>query len=83
MNNLGFLYQFGKGVAKDPVEAVKWHRKAAELGHASAMNNLAGAYYFGHGVSKDQAEAVKWFRKAARLGNEKAQRSLQNLDLTW
>jgi TPR repeat protein len=31
-NNLGFMYNTGKGVAQDYKEAVKWYTKAAEQG---------------------------------------------------
>jgi TPR repeat protein len=34
--NLGLCFMYGQGVAKDPVEAVKWYRMAAEQGHADA-----------------------------------------------
>ena len=29
---LGLMYEYGRGVAKNDVEAVKWYRKAAEQG---------------------------------------------------
>lgn len=57
---------------KDQVEAVKWYRKAAEQGHASAQINLGVCYVNGDGVEKDQVEAVKWYRKAAEQGDESA-----------
>src|SRR5262249_5908073 len=62
---LGLRYEHGKGVAKDPVEAAKWYRKAAEQNYAAAQNSLGVCYEKGEGVTKDQAEALKWFRKAA------------------
>ena len=34
MNRLGFMYQNGKGVAKDEAEAVLWYRKAGDAGYA-------------------------------------------------
>ena len=37
---LGRCYEKGQGVAKDLVEAAKWHRKAAEQNVAVAQNNL-------------------------------------------
>ena len=30
-SNLGWMYETGEGVAKDPTEAVKWYRKACSL----------------------------------------------------
>lgn len=63
-NNLGLCYAKGEGVAKDPVEAVKWFRKAAEQGNSDAQNNLGVCYANGEGVAKDTAEAARLFRKA-------------------
>ncbi len=39
-NNLGWMYQEGKGVQQDDAEAVKWYRKAAEQGNAEAQYRL-------------------------------------------
>ena len=68
MFNLGVAYDNGEGVIEDDKEAVKWHRKAADLGYAKAMFNLGAMYAFGKGVIEDDKEAVKWYRKAAELG---------------
>src|SRR6266498_332155 len=62
---LGRRYDSGEGVAKDPTEAVKWYRKAAEQNLAKAQYNLATSYAGGTGVTQDYAEAVKWYHKAA------------------
>lgn len=70
--NLGFCYEYGKGVTKNVAEADKWYRKAAELGDAVAQYNLGLCYYLGNRVTKNYAEAVKWFRKAAMQGNVEA-----------
>ena len=53
---------------EDDAEAVKWYRKAAEQGLASAQCYLGLRYDFGKGVPEDDAEAVKWYRKAAEQG---------------
>jgi TPR repeat protein len=54
-------------------EAVKWYRKAAEQGDATAQYSLGLMYYNGKGVPKDDVEAVKWYRKAAEQGDATAQ----------
>ena len=54
-------------------EAVKWYRKAAEQGYASAQTKLGGVLFTGRGVPKDDKEAVKWYRKAAEQGDSSAQ----------
>jgi len=38
---LGFMYDEGKGVPQDYVEAAKWYRKAAEQGNKAAQHNLS------------------------------------------
>ena len=53
------------GATQDYGEAIKWYRKAAEQGYATAQLNLAGMYFRGHGVSQDYGEAVKWVETAA------------------
>jgi len=64
--SLGFAYYLGEDVAKDPVEAMKWYRKAAEQGHGAAQLNLGYAYAKGEGegVAKDQAESDRWYALA-------------------
>ena len=64
--------------AKDYPEAVRWYRKAAEQGNASAQFNLGLMYAEGKGVAQDDREAVRWFRKAAEQGHAEAQNNLGN-----
>ena len=52
---------------------MKWYRKAADQGDASAQSYLGLMYELGKGVPQDYAEAVKWYRKAADQGNAGAQ----------
>lgn len=63
--NLGYCYQKGNGVAKDPAKAVEWYQKAAAQGYVRAQVNLGVCYEDGEGVPKDLAKAVKWYQKAA------------------
>ena len=73
---LGFCYKngnYGQGVTKNPVEAVKWFRKAAEQGDSEGQWTLGNCYFEGSGVIKDQAEAVKWYLKSAEQGSDHAQ----------
>ena len=59
-----------------PKEAVLWHRKAAEQGHANAQFNLGVMYGDGWCVPKDDREAALWYRKAAEQGHAGAQSNL-------
>ena len=73
------MYDEGRGVIKDDYEAVKWYRKAAEQGYASAQHNLGVCYANGEGVTQDDVEAVKWFRRAAEQGEAAAKEALKRL----
>ena len=75
-NQLGYRYDYGKGVPQDYEEAAKWYRKAAENGSASAQFNLGLYYQKGKGVPQDIEEAVKWYRKSAEQGIAAAQCNL-------
>ena len=46
-------YRDGTGMPQDDTEAVKWFRKAAEQGDASAQNDLGVMYQNGRGVPQD------------------------------
>jgi TPR repeat protein len=50
---------------------VKWYRKAAEQGHATAQCNLGVSYSHGIGVPENDTGAYAWFSVAATSGNEK------------
>jgi TPR repeat protein len=77
-NTMRFELQLGRTYArqKNQLEAVKWYRKAAEQGSASAQLNLGVKYDNGVGVAEDNTEAVRWYRLAAEQGHAPAQKSL-------
>jgi TPR repeat protein len=74
--NKGLKADSGKGGEQDRAEAVKWYKKAAEQGLASAQYNLGLKYDKGEGVEQDRTEAAKWYRKAAEQGLASAQYNL-------
>ena len=64
------------------MEALRWYRKAAEQGYASAQNNLGLMYRNGEGVPQDYVEAHKWFNLAAsRVTGEDANKYRKTRDL--
>ena len=73
---IGAMYRNGQGVAKSDEDAVKWYRKSAEKGYASAQSDLGFMYDQGYGVTQNYEEAAKWFKKAAESGNVTAQSNL-------
>ena len=74
--NLGVMYDIGRGVLEDDVEAVRWYRLAADQGFANAQFNLGVMYDNGRGVPEDDAEAARWHRLAAEQGHASAQFNL-------
>jgi len=78
-NDLGVLYQEGRGIAKDEAAAATWYRKAAEQGLAAAQTNLARLYEEGRGLPVDPSAAATWYRKAAEQGLAAAQTNLARL----
>ena len=67
------MYGNGLGVPENDAEALKWHRLAADQGHAKAQFTLGLIYAEGLGVPKNNVEAAKWFHLAADQGNSHAQ----------
>ena len=56
---LGAIYHGGGGVEKNPAEAIKWLKRAAERS-ANARHYLGSMYFEGNGVAQDYAEAYFW-----------------------
>ncbi len=77
--HLAVLYQDGKGVPKDYVQAAYWYRKAAEQGHVKAQLYLGLLYSKGYGVPKNNDEAIKWLNMSAEQGNDKAKIFLDDI----
>ncbi len=74
--NVAHLHRKGLGVARDPLKAAEWYRRAAELDFAPAQANLASMYLSGEGVPRQYVEAVKWFERAAHQSHTIAQYNL-------
>jgi len=65
---LACLYDQGKIVPKDDVQAFKWYYKAAEQGHVVSQGMVGSSYMGGKGVEKNIKEGEKWVRKADEKG---------------
>jgi TPR repeat protein len=63
---LGYLYENGKGVAKDASQARVWYTKAAEAGLVEAQTNLA-IFLENRG---EKEKAIFWYEKSALLGSQ-------------
>ena len=66
---LGYCYNFGKGVAMDCKAAADWYAKAAAQGDAGAQFNLGNLYEDGTGVAQDFKTAAAWYAKAEAQGD--------------
>ena len=74
--NLGVLYDQGKGVPQDKVEAFRWYKLAAEQGDVIAAFNVGTLYLKGDGVAANPAEGVRWLKAAADKDDTLAQYNL-------
>ena len=63
--SLGRMYDTGRGVQQNSVEAAFWYRKAADQGNAFSQLMLGLMSYNGIGVAKDYGETMKWLRQIA------------------
>ncbi|NOZ52223.1 MAG: hypothetical protein GXP08_03605 [Gammaproteobacteria bacterium] len=73
---MGWIYQTGKGVNKDPKKAFEWYSKAAAQQHIIAQNNLGVLYEQGLGARKSISKAATWYRHSAEWGYSFAQYNL-------
>jgi TPR repeat protein len=68
-NSVAILYSDGPfGITKDPQEAARWFRLAAEQGYPESEYAIGVLYRNGGVVPKNGLEAVKWFTRAANNG---------------
>ena len=75
-------YAAGEGVRKDPEQAVKWYRRAAEQNNnPEAQWELGQIYLKGIGVPVDAAEGTKWVGRAGANGHKEANAALPRLTL--
>jgi TPR repeat protein len=70
MTRLGFIYNNALGVERDPKEAAKWWRKAAQLGDADGQAMLGATFYLGAGVKRDLTAALTWLSRAQAAHSE-------------
>ncbi|MHB9148241.1 MAG: tetratricopeptide repeat protein [Candidatus Amoebophilus sp.] len=65
---LGWMYEHGQGVIKNPKEAFKWYKEAGLAFHVVAQYALGDLYYHGQGIGQDAQQAAEWYIKAANQG---------------
>jgi TPR repeat protein len=67
-HKLGESFLLGTGI-RDPVQAVRWFRKAADQGHLEATFSLARLYEDGRGVERNVTEMERLYIYAAEQGH--------------
>lgn len=73
---LGMMAYEGRGVPRNPSQALRLVERAAQRGHLDAMN--AAGFFLQHGVGAepDPARAREWYQVAADRGHAQAQVNL-------
>jgi TPR repeat protein len=72
MTYLGWMFQRGLGVKRDPAQAQKWLRQAAEAGAPRAMALLGAMHLSGESTDGSEADGVRWLRRAVDAGDRRA-----------
>lgn len=76
---LGQLYQYGIGVAKNPQQAITYFQLAAMQQEVRAEYNLGVIYLEGQSNPVDYAKGIEWMTDAAFKGDAYAQYVLGNI----
>src|ERR1017187_6946817 len=75
-NFVGYCYDIGKGVRRDPKKARFWIQKAAEQGYLEAIFNLGLMNDLGQGMPADPVRAFELYMEAANRGHLQSQANL-------
>ena len=67
---LGWMYQYGRGVKTENDEAAYWYRRATEKGNAYAQNQLGLVLCNEWAVLSSHEESERWRTKAAEQGSK-------------
>ena len=71
-NAIGYLYNYGQGVALNYETALAWYYKAAAQNNIHAINNIGLHFREGEGVAQDYKKAMEWFQKGAALNSARS-----------
>ena len=62
---LAWMYEAGRGVERDLVQAAQLFMQSAEAGNAEAQYATAVMYRTGRGQPKDREQSMRWLKRAA------------------
>jgi len=83
MNNLGYIYQYGKGVETNIPRAIELYEKAVKLGNKTAMNNLKELCNQIINREKNPLVKIKYYDKLIELKDtETINKVFNNSDLS-
>lgn len=78
---LGWLYNEGLGVERDPQKAWEYYQQAVSMQYADAMTDVGIFYRDGILVERDYVKALEYLNKAAAKGNIRAMYELYQMYL--
>lgn len=78
---MGWLYNEGLGVERDPQKAWEYYQQAVSMQYADAMTDVGLFYRDGILVEKDYIKALDYLNKAAAKGNIRAMYELYQMYL--
>lgn len=81
-NNLGKMWEEGKGVCVDYKKAMKYYLKSINGNTVEGYNNIGNMYLHGKGIDKNVDKAKEYFEKALSI-NPKYAISLTNLGFLY
>lgn len=70
--DIGYAFEYGRGVEKDVEEAVAWYDESAAIECKYAQYKLGECYWYGIGVEEDRRLATEYYLKAYKQGYYKA-----------
>jgi len=68
-HNMGLMYNYGDGVAKDELKALEFYTKACDKSYSSSCSNAAVLYEESEVVKHDMKKAFKLYSKACGGGD--------------
>lgn len=83
LTNYGWMLNYGHGVQKNQVEAVRLYLLAAQQGDNFGIYNTAIAYDAGEGLPYNPAQAAHWIYAALRLGHDYSIRQMSGAANGW
>lgn len=79
--SLAVMYANGRGVRADFRQAMRYYRRAADLGSGAGFLGVGMLYQYGMGVGRSPSEAAAWYLAASALRDGRARQLFTELNL--